>query len=150
MARYKRILLAVDFAADNELIIDKATQAVQDNDAELLLVHVNEPMATAYSDGTMGGWNTQVVELEAQLRDHAKGMMEALGSRLKISGENCFLPYGRAANEIKSLAVEKEVDLIVVGTHGQHGLGLLLGSTANGVLHGVTCDVLVVRAPEPG
>ena len=36
-------------------------------------------------------------------------------------------------------------DLIVVGSHGRHGLALLLGSTANGVLHGATCDVLAVR-----
>jgi len=32
-----------------------------------------------------------------------------------------------------------------MGTHGRHGLGLLLGSTASGVLHGVDCDVLAVR-----
>jgi universal stress protein A len=35
--------------------------------------------------------------------------------------------------------------LIVIGTHGQKGLQLLLGSTANAVLHGAGCDVLAVR-----
>ena len=34
---------------------------------------------------------------------------------------------------------------IVVGSHGRHGLALLLGSTASGVLHGAKCDVLAVR-----
>jgi universal stress protein A len=34
---------------------------------------------------------------------------------------------------------------IVIGTHGQKGLQLLLGSTANAVLHGAGCDVLSVR-----
>ncbi len=38
-----------------------------------------------------------------------------------------------------------DADLIVLGTHGRHGLGLILGSTANGVLHGASCDVLAVR-----
>ena len=52
---------------------------------------------------------------------------------------------GRPAVEIKALAEEIEADLIVIGTHGQSGLGLLLGSTANGVLHGVSCDVLTIR-----
>ena len=40
-------------------------------------------------------------------------------------------------------------DLIVVGSHGRHGLALLLGSTANDVLHGAPCDVLAVRLKHP-
>ena len=45
-------------------------------------------------------------------------------------------------------ARENNVDLIVVGTHGRHGLSLVFGSTANGVLHGCCCDVLAVRIKE--
>ncbi len=41
-----------------------------------------------------------------------------------------------------------DFDLIIIGTHGQHGIALLLGSTANAVLHGVSCDVLAVRVKE--
>ena len=43
------------------------------------------------------------------------------------------------------MAEELGTDLIVVGSHGRHGLALLMGSTANGVLHGANCDVLAVR-----
>jgi len=43
------------------------------------------------------------------------------------------------------VADEQGADLIIVGSHGRHGLALLLGSTANGVLHGAACDVLAVR-----
>ncbi|MCP4009678.1 MAG: universal stress protein, partial [Proteobacteria bacterium] len=35
-----------------------------------------------------------------------------------------------------------------LGSHGRHGLGLLLGSTANGVLHLAQCDVLAVRVRD--
>jgi universal stress protein A len=52
---------------------------------------------------------------------------------------------GAPAHEIRAAAEEVGADLIVLGTHGRHGLGLLLGSTANGVLHGATSDVLAVR-----
>lgn len=43
------------------------------------------------------------------------------------------------------MAEEQKADLIVIGSHGRHGLGRLLGSTANGVLQGAPCDVLAVR-----
>ncbi|MEZ5528918.1 MAG: universal stress protein [Porticoccaceae bacterium] len=42
-------------------------------------------------------------------------------------------------------AIDNNVDLIVVGSHGRHGLSLILGSTATGVLHGSQCDVLAVK-----
>ena len=55
---------------------------------------------------------------------------------------------GRPEVEIHTKAEEIGADLIVVGSHGRYGLALLMGSTANGVLHGATCDVLAVRVGE--
>ena len=148
MAKYKKVLLAVDLTASSEHIIEKAMQVVTDNGAELLLAHVNEPVVTAYQASGMAGWSTQVVSLDEQVREIAEQKMDALATRLGVPAENCFLPFGKAATEIKRLAEEEDVDLIIMGTHGRHGLGLMLGSTANGVLHGVNCDVLAVRASD--
>ena len=47
--------------------------------------------------------------------------------------------------EVHRVAIERNSDLIIVGSHGRHGLALFLGSTSNGILHGATCDVLAVR-----
>lgn len=146
MAKYKKILLAVDFAGDNVHIVDRAKQVVADHGAELLLIHVNEPVMTAYPAGGMAAMSTQAVALEEELRKVGEDKMKALSSDLGVPESRCFLPYGRASSEIKRVAEEEGVDLIVIGTHGQHGLQLILGSTANAVLHGVTCDVLAVRA----
>ena len=146
MAKYNRILLAVDFASPNDELISKAIDVVRDNDAELLLVHVNEPVVATYDAGGLTGWSNQVATLDEQIRKFAEERMMALADRLGVPADNCFLPYGKASSEIKRLAEEHDVDLIVMGTHGRHGLGLLLGSTANAVLHGVSCDVLAVRA----
>ncbi|WP_163009288.1 universal stress protein, partial [Pseudomonas viridiflava] len=55
------------------------------------------------------------------------------------------LVYGQPRQEIHQLASKRDCDLIVIGSHGRHGLALLLGSTANDVLHGAPCDVLAVR-----
>ena len=57
--------------------------------------------------------------------------------------------FGLPADEIKSEAEALNADLIVVGSHGRKGLGLLLGSTATGVLHGAKIDVLTVRISPP-
>ncbi|MCY1401873.1 Universal stress protein family protein [compost metagenome] len=72
--------------------------------------------------------------------------MERLKTKYpELSGANAHLTYGQPRQEIHNLAKEDGCDLIVVGSHGRHGLALLLGSTANDVLHGAPCDVLAVR-----
>lgn len=54
---------------------------------------------------------------------------------------------GDAARELLTAAVEWDADLIVVGTHGRHGLGrLILGSTAEKVACRGPCPVLCVGA----
>jgi len=52
---------------------------------------------------------------------------------------------GQPAQEMHRFANDNNVDLIIVGSHGRHGISLILGSTATGVLHGSQCDVLAVR-----
>ena len=66
-------------------------------------------------------------------------------SEIGIQEHRRHLVFGRPESEIHRLANEQNADVIVVGSHGRHGIALLLGSTANGVLHGATCDVLAVR-----
>ena len=53
--------------------------------------------------------------------------------------------WGVPGQEIVRIAEQEHIDLIVVGSHGRHGLALLLGSTANSVLHHAGCDVMAVR-----
>ena len=55
------------------------------------------------------------------------------------------MTVGRPESEIHRLSEEQSVDLVIVGSHGRKGFQLLLGSTANGVLHGTVCDVLAIR-----
>ena len=52
---------------------------------------------------------------------------------------------GAPGPEIRELASTTMADLIVIGSHGRHGFSLLLGSTANAVLHDAGCNVLAVR-----
>ena len=52
---------------------------------------------------------------------------------------------GSPKYEICNYARENHSDLLILGSHGRHGIKLLLGSTANGVLHDMPCDVLAVK-----
>jgi len=147
MSNYKKILIALDFQGDNAQIIEKGYSIAKANDAEVILVHVNEPLAIAYAADGMS-WSDQVIVLETSIRQEAQKKMAEIGARLSLPAENCITREGRPATEIHELAKDKSIDLIVMGTHGQSGLKLLLGSTANSVLHGVACDVLAVRVGD--
>jgi len=68
-----------------------------------------------------------------------------IGEQLDVDQSNRWLVWGTPKQEIAQLAETEQVDLIVVGSHGRHGLALLLGSTANSVLHYARCDVMAVR-----
>ena len=147
MSRYNKILVALDFHGDNADIIERGAEMAKANDAELFLIHVNEPLAIAYASDGMT-WGDQVVSLEASLRKEAQTRMAAVAKQLKVDAAKCLIREGRPATEIHNAVDEFGIDLIVLGTHGQSGLQLLLGSTASSVLHGVKCDVLAVRVDE--
>jgi universal stress protein A len=112
------------------------------NGAKLSLVHIVEPMAMAFG----GDVPMDLSQLQQQQFDQAKERLERLKAKYsELEGANCHLTYGQPRQEIHHFAKENHCDLIVVGSHGRHGLALLLGSTANDVLHGAPCDVLAVH-----
>jgi universal stress protein A len=88
------------------------------------------------------------MDLTAELMAAAKKKLAKLAEELAVTEDKLWLEMGSPSTEIIRVAEENKVDLIVVGSHGRHGLALLLGSTANGVLHHAACDVLAVRLQE--
>ena len=69
MAKYGKILLALDFHGDNAEIIEKGSDIASSNGAEIYLIHVNEPLAIAYAADGMS-WSDQVVSLELVAQVH--------------------------------------------------------------------------------
>jgi universal stress protein A len=144
MGMYKNILVALDLAADNTQILEKA-QSVADGGA-LSAVHVLEPAYFYY--GMEPAIGALPDNFEQDLIERAdKELAEASGP-YGIAPEHQYRERGHAATQVLRLAEDKDIDLIVVGSHGRHGLRLLLGSTANGILHGAKCDVLAVRVTD--
>ncbi|MDD0976828.1 universal stress protein [Pseudomonas fontis] len=142
---YEHILVAVDLTEECDPVIKRARELATSStsgNAKVSLVHIVEPMAMAFG----GDVPMDLSQLQQQQFDQAKERMDRLYNKYPdINRGDAHLTYGQPRQEIHQLAKEQHCDLIVVGSHGRHGLALLLGSTANDVLHGAPCDVLAVR-----
>ena len=138
---YEHILVAVDLTEECDPVIKRAVD-LAGTTAKLSLVHIVEPMAMAFG----GDVPMDLSQLQQQQFDQAKERLDRLINKYPaLKKDQSHLTYGQPRQEIHHLAKEQGCDMIVVGSHGRHGLALLLGSTANDVLHGAPCDVLAVR-----
>lgn len=144
MSTYKKILLALDLSVESEQLKEKAKSIAEANQAELSLIHVIEPLSFAYG----GDVPVDLSTIQDQLDAHAGQKLENYAKKINYPVAQQLVITGHTETEIHRVADENDVDLIIVGSHGRHGLSLLLGSTANGVLHGAHCDVLAVRVHE--
>ncbi|MFY0675915.1 MAG: universal stress protein [Neptuniibacter sp.] len=144
MGTYKKILLALDLSVESEQLKEKAKSIAEANQAELSLIHVIEPLSFAYG----GDVPVDLSTIQDQLDAHAGQKLENYAKEINYPVAQQLVITGHTETEIHRVADENDVDLIIVGSHGRHGLSLLLGSTANGVLHGAHCDVLAVRVHE--
>jgi len=83
----------------------------------------------------------------AQFEAECRGRLEALAQE-KLAGVSyaIFVASGNAAAEVLRLIKQRDIDLIVMGTHGRTGLGhFLLGSVAERVVRESLVPVLTVH-----
>ena len=146
---YKHILFATELNETKSYIENKVDQLHKLTQAKLSVIHVVEPIPSAYYGGVYGvisGLDSvDSIGTTKLLEERAKEVLQPLAKRLNITEQDLHIPIGHTSGEILAFAEQENVDLIITGSHGVHGLQLLLGSTANAVLHGANCDVLAVR-----
>jgi universal stress protein A len=145
VSTYRHLLLAIDFATETDPVIERASHLSEQCGARLSILHVVEYLPMAYSGDLVLPDN---FDLEQELLEVAKKQMKIVGERLNVAPEDRHIEIGGTGHTILRVAGELEVDLIVLGSHGRHGLAVLLGSTARSVLNGAGCDVLAVRIKE--
>ncbi|WP_031433905.1 universal stress protein [Methylomarinum vadi] len=146
MSIYRHVLLAADFSEHGKEVARRAKQLAELNQAQLSLVHVVDNLPI--TDASYGPIIPFDVDLTEELMAAAKKRLAELGEELGVPAERQWLEIGSPKLEVVRIAEENAVDLLVIGSHGRHGLALLLGSTANGVLHYAKCDVLAVRLKD--
>lgn len=141
MNQYHHILVAVDLTEEANTVLSRAKDIAAANQARLTMIHVIEPLSVAYGSDIP----LDLTSLQQEITEQAHHRISELAARIDMEDQDQLVVYGRPEKEIHRLADEKGVDLIVVGSHGRHGLSLILGSTSTGILHGAKCDVLAVR-----
>jgi len=144
MKNYKCAVVAVELLSksDRELI-KRAECLAQDLKIDVILVHA-VTHTSVYVEDNIGA----ELEIKEAMINSANIKMRELGKRIGIPENKQIIEAGSAKSIILEAAEKHRADLIIIGSHGRHGLQLLLGSTANAVLHGAKCDVLAVRLKE--
>lgn len=142
MNAYSKVLVAVDLSPEAHQVIARAADIARHYGAGLSLVHVVEPLIT---DGAYELMPALPVEVETTLVERAGQFLDQVAQKAGQPELAREVRVGSVKREILDCAVAQGSDLVVIGTHGRHGLATLLGSTANAVLHGTQCDVLCVR-----
>ena len=142
MSDYEHILVAVDFGPATDELCERAADLCRRYHARLSLVHVVEPLVVEPAYDVLP---TLPAGLEGEMQHQARKELVRLGDRYGVPPERCWVEAGNTKTGILEKAAAEGADLVVVGSHGRHGVALLLGSTANAVLHGANCDVLAMR-----
>jgi nucleotide-binding universal stress UspA family protein len=139
----RRILAPVDFSGPSLDSLECAIHLAHDLAADLVLVHVLEPV---HAD-----WKLAHMQGAAQMRDEWERRLGELSTAIKSLGLSAAyeMRAGFPPDSILAGALQHQCDLIVMGTHGRRGRGgMNVGSVAEAVLKEATCPVVTVRNPR--
>ncbi|WNO11219.1 universal stress protein [Teredinibacter sp. KSP-S5-2] len=141
MGTYSHLLVGLDLSSESEPVLQKAIALAKAMNADISVVHTIEPLTFTYG----ADMPIDLSETQQIMEEQARIRLDKVIDEHQITPKAAVIAVGNTAHELHRIADEHNVDLIVVGSHGRHGLALLLGSTANGVLHGANTDVLAVK-----
>jgi nucleotide-binding universal stress UspA family protein len=146
LTQVKRILVPLDGSPLSECALKPAQQLAQTFDAEIILFRALESIVYATNGSGEGAAIVAIDEKERQtiqtyLADQVKEFKRQ-GIRVSSNSED-----GVVAEKILESAHKRQVNLIVMSTHGRAGLGRwIMGSVTDRVLRSSPVPVLVIRA----
>jgi nucleotide-binding universal stress UspA family protein len=149
---FNKILAPTDFSDDSNLALSYAMTLAQKFSSEIIVVHVDQPLAPVMVSELNPGVDVSTMNriAEEQRLLALKELDETTG-RLREGGVKArgLMRVGAPFLEIINAAQSESADLIVMGTHGRTGLvHVLMGSVAERVVNKAPCPVLTVRHPD--
>lgn len=140
MSQYTHILFATDLTELSKKIAPKVKKLAELYGAKISLITVLEQASTYGYPGAP--------DIESSASEQVQNAMAEFGEKIQVPRERQNIKFGSVKGQVLSYANGIDADLIVVGSHGRHGLSRLLGSSANAIVNGAECDVLLLRASE--
>jgi nucleotide-binding universal stress UspA family protein len=134
----------MDFSAHAERALDYASMLASKLSARVLLMHVIQAMPLGITEMGSAMPSAYLQQIEAETSQSMEKYLQRL-TAAGLAGEMVIV-HGVPFEAIAHLATARQVELIVMGTHGRTGLGhLFLGSVAETVVRLAPCPVLVIR-----
>ena len=144
MPDYQTILLSIDLSEESIEVARRAQSIVSKYGAVMHIIHVYEPLNLVSRNAMPSG----LAHIEDEIQNIIREELDIFSEQYGVKKEHRHLAIGKTETEVHTTAKEINADLIVVGSHNQHGLALLPGSTTDGVLHRADCDILAVHVQE--
>ncbi len=147
MIQVRRILVPLDFSRHADHVLEWAGHLAKEHGSRLLLLHAYHlPVEFQQLEGAylpQDFWASVKTEAEQNLGRLAEPL-RAQGLEVEV-----IVREGYPATVIEEEAVDRQADLIVIGTRGLSGLKhLLLGSIAERVVQKAPCPVLTVKTGD--
>jgi nucleotide-binding universal stress UspA family protein len=146
MITLKQVLVPTDFSTPSEVAVNYARELTKAFDAKLHILHVMD--SSVYP---VGEWYVPPPTLYDDMEKDARERLQNLLSdqdRDRFKAE-LVTRRGSPFVEIVRYAKSRNIDLIVMGTHGRGPIAhMLMGSVAEKVVRKSPCPVLTVRHPE--
>ena len=142
---YGHILVAIDFSSHSKLTLQRALHIANQYGAKLSILYAQERRWHYDRSFELMTAPEETIDTDEAVFNGAENRMQEIKNEIGNDNIKTDVLWGRAKSTILSYAEAQQIDLIVIGSHGHHGLAKLLGSTAYGVINNARCDVLVVR-----
>ena len=143
----KKILCPVDFSEISANALEYAVFLASHHHADLLLLHVVEHLHEFDHYQILVFTPQELTEkMEKQAYEELRELTESIKKTIKVE---TVIRQGKAFVEIIREAKEKDMDMIVMGSHGRTGIShMLIGSVAEKVVRKAHCPVLIVRTKD--
>ena len=142
---YANILLSTDGSDVARKGVKHGIALAKALNAKVTVITVTEPLPYG-SVHTLTSSRETVDRYDAACKEHAGKVLDearALAKKIGITAELLHVPNANAATAIIETANSRGCDLIVMASHGQRGLGKLMGSSTSEVLANGSVPVLV-------